>query len=50
MRLDRGGEYYGKYTEKGQLLGPFARFLQEHDIVAQCTMLGSPSQNGVAER
>jgi len=50
MRSDKGGEYYGKYTEKGQLLGPFARFLQEHDIVAQYTMLGSSSQNHVVER
>ncbi|RVW50232.1 Retrovirus-related Pol polyprotein from transposon TNT 1-94 [Vitis vinifera] len=38
VRLDRGGE------------GPFAKFLQEHGIVAQYTMPGSPDQNGVAER
>jgi len=50
VRTDKGGEYYSRYTEKGQLLGPFARFLQEHGVVAQYTMLGSPSQNGVAER
>jgi transposase InsO family protein len=50
VRLDRGGEYYGRYTEDGQAPGPFAKFLQEHGIVAQYTMLGSPDQNGVAKR
>ena len=35
VRLDRGGEYYGRYTENGQALGPFARFPQEHGIVSQ---------------
>ncbi|RVW72869.1 Retrovirus-related Pol polyprotein from transposon TNT 1-94 [Vitis vinifera] len=47
---DRGGEYYGRYLEDGQSPGPFAKFLQEHGIVAQYTMPGSPDQNGVAER
>ena len=47
---DRGKEYYGKYIEKGQLPGSLVRFLQEHGVVAQYTMLGSPSQNGVVER
>ncbi|RVW47185.1 Retrovirus-related Pol polyprotein from transposon TNT 1-94 [Vitis vinifera] len=46
----RGGEYYGRYLEDGQSPGPFAKFLQEHGIVAQYTMPGSPDQNGVAER
>ncbi|CAJ2666407.1 unnamed protein product [Trifolium pratense] len=50
VRSDRGGEYYGRYTENGQAPGPFAKFLQEHGIVAQYTMPGSPNQNGVAER
>ena len=50
MRIDRGGEYYGRYTEDGQALGPFAKFLQEYEIVAQYTMPGSPDQNGVTER
>ena len=50
VKSDRGGKYYGRYTERGQLSGPFARFLQEHGIVAQYTMPCSPSQNGVAER
>ena len=30
--------------------GPFARFLQKNDIVAQYSMSGDPQQNGVAER
>ena len=30
--------------------GPFAKFLQEHGIVAQYSLPGSPDQNGVAER
>ena len=34
VNSDRSGEYYSRYTERGQLFGPFARFLQEHDIVA----------------
>ncbi|KAK2368910.1 hypothetical protein QL285_082072 [Trifolium repens] len=50
VRSDRGGEYYSRYTENGQAPGPFAKFLQENGIVAQYTMHGSPSQNGVAER
>ena len=50
VRSDRGGEYYGRYTEDGQAPGPFAKFLQENGIVAQYTSPGSPDQNGVAER
>ena len=50
VRMDRGGEYYGRYTEDRQAPGPFAKFLQEHVIVTQYTMFGSPYQNGVAER
>ena len=50
VRTDRGGEYYERYIDDGQALGPFAKFLQEHEIVAQYTMPGSPDQNGVAER
>ena len=50
VRSDRGGEYYGRYTEDGQALDPFAKFLQENGIVAQYTMPGTPEQNGVAER
>lgn len=50
VRSDRGGEYYGRYTEDGQAPGPFAKFLQEHGIVAQYTMSGSLDQNGVEKR
>jgi hypothetical protein len=50
VRSDRGGEYYGRYTEKGQMIGPFAQYLKEEGIVAQYTIFGTPQQNGVAER
>ncbi|KAL0307710.1 UNVERIFIED_CONTAM: Retrovirus-related Pol polyprotein from transposon TNT 1-94, partial [Sesamum angustifolium] len=50
VRSDRGGEYYGRYTEKGQNPGPFAAFLKEEGIIAQYTMPGTPQQNGVAEK
>ncbi|KAM1665078.1 hypothetical protein ACFXTN_040504 [Malus domestica] len=50
IRSDRGGEFYGRYTEKGQVPGPFAKFLEEEGIIAQYTMPGTPQQNGVAER
>ena len=49
VRSDRGAKYHGRYTEKGQLLGPFMRFLQEHGIITQYAMSGSPSQNDVAK-
>ena len=50
VRSDRGGEYCGRYIENGQAPGPFAKFLQEHGIVAQHTMSSSLDQNGVVER
>ena len=50
VRFDRGGEYYGKYTESGRNTSQFARFLEMEGIVAQYTMPGTPQQNGVAER
>ena len=50
VRSDRGGEFYGRYDESGQHPGPFAKFLEKHGICAQYTMLGTPQQNGVAER
>ena len=50
VRSDRRHKFYGKYTENGQAPGPFAKFLQEHGIVAQYTMPGSPNQNFVVER
>ena len=34
VKTNRGGEYYGRHTEDGQALGPFAKSLQEHAIVA----------------
>ena len=42
IRLDRGGEYYGKYCESGQCPGPFAKLLQKHGICAQYIMPGTP--------
>ena len=50
IRSYRGGEYYGKKTEVGQVLGPFEKFLESKGICAQYTMPGTPQQNGVAER
>ena len=50
VRSDHGGEYYGRHTPYGQVLGPFARFLQENGIVAQYSTPDEPQQNGVAER
>ncbi|OVA14371.1 Protein kinase domain [Macleaya cordata] len=41
IRSDRGGEY---------LLNLFGEYLVEHGIVSQLTALGTPQQNGVAER
>ncbi|KAJ7975971.1 Retrovirus-related Pol polyprotein from transposon TNT 1-94 [Quillaja saponaria] len=48
VRSDREGEYYGKHGVDGQHIGPFAKYLQECEIVAQYTMPGSPEQNGEA--
>ena len=50
VRSDRGGEYFGRYSELGQHKGPFATFLEEHGIMAQYTTPSTPQQNGVAER
>ena len=49
VRLDRGGEYYGRYDESEQHPSPFAKFLEKRGICAQYTMLGTPQQNGVSE-
>jgi hypothetical protein len=35
VRPDYGGEYYGRHTPYGQVRGPFTKFLQENNIVAQ---------------
>jgi hypothetical protein len=40
VRSNHGGEYYGKHATYGQILGPFARYLQESGIVAQYSMPG----------
>ena len=50
VRSDRGGEYYGRYTESGRCPGPFAKFLEDRGISAQYTMPGTPQQNGVSAR
>ncbi|RVW86998.1 Retrovirus-related Pol polyprotein from transposon TNT 1-94 [Vitis vinifera] len=50
VRSDKGGEYYGRFTESGQHLSAFALFLREHGIIANYTMPGTPEQNGVVER
>ena len=34
IRTDRGGEYYGKFNEKGQCQGLFAKFLENRGICA----------------
>ncbi|KAM1502254.1 hypothetical protein ACFXTO_027626 [Malus domestica] len=50
VKSDRGGEYYGRYSEHGRNPGPFALYLQSEGIVAQYTNPGTPQQNGVSER
>ena len=50
VKSNRGGEYYGRYSESGQHPGPFAKFLERRGICAQYTMLGTSQQNGVSER
>lgn len=32
VKLDRGGEYYGKHGDDGQLKGPFAKYLRIRGI------------------
>ena len=48
VRLDRGGEYYGRLIGKGQRPGSFAKFLEENRIVAQYMTSCTPQQNDVA--
>ena len=51
VRSDCGDEYYGRYDGSSeQRLGSFAKYLMECGIVPQYTMLGTLSQNGVADR
>ena len=42
IKSERGGEYYRRYNEIEQHLGPFAKPLQKYGICAQYTMLGTP--------
>ena len=49
VKSDTGGEYYGRYDEIKQNLGPFAKFLLECSIDARYTMSDTSQQNGVAE-
>ena len=42
VHFDKDGEYYGRYDETGRNTGPFAKYLQECGIDAQCIMLGTP--------
>ena len=50
VRFDRGGEYYDKYDETGQCPSPFAKFLKNHGLCAQCTMSGTLENNDVVTR
>ncbi|GJX51016.1 putative zinc finger, CCHC-type containing protein [Tanacetum coccineum] len=50
VRLDRGGEYYGRHTDVGQAPGSFFNFCKYHGIINQYTMSGTSRQNGVAKR
>ena len=51
VKSDRGDEYYGRYEGFGeQHPRSFTKYLMSCGIVPQYTMLGAPSQNGVAER
>jgi transposase InsO family protein len=50
VRSDQGGEYYGRHTPYGQIPGPFGKFLEENDIVAQYSLHCKPQQNGMVER
>ena len=50
VRSNRGGEYYGRFIDKGQRHDPFAKFLEEKGIVAQYTTPDTPQQNGIVER
>jgi hypothetical protein len=50
VRSDRGGEFYGRHAQYGQIPGLFAKYLEENGIVVQYSMPGEPQQNGVVER
>jgi hypothetical protein len=42
VHLDQGGEYYRRHTPYGQILGPFANFLEENNIVTQYSLSYEP--------
>jgi hypothetical protein len=42
VRSERGGGYYGRRTPYGQIPGPFAKVLEENDIVAQYSLPYEP--------
>ena len=50
VRSDRGGEYYGQFTESCQNPSVFALYLAENGIVANYTIPNTPEQKGVVER
>ena len=51
VRLDRGGEWYGRNDASGeQCPGSFAGYLEQSRIVPQYTMPDTPSMTGIAER
>lgn len=50
VRSNKGGEYFGKYTELRRQKRVFALYLQQEGIIAQYTTPRTPFQNGVTER
>ncbi|CAL8993086.1 unnamed protein product, partial [Prunus brigantina] len=44
VRSDRGGEFYGKFDERGRNPGPFAKFLQEDSKTLSCFFIGYPNR------
>ena len=50
IRSSNSSEYYGKYNELEQNLGPFAKLLEKRGICTQYIMLGTLQHNGVAKR
>jgi hypothetical protein len=50
VKSDQGGEYYSRHTPYRQLLSPFVKCLQEHDIVVQYSLSYESQQNSIAER
>lgn len=50
VRLDRGREYYGRYDESGQHLGPFAKFLEKRAVYVLNTQCQVHHNKMVSER